>query len=135
MITAVDTRVLTDVFGADTRFGPRSSAALRSCLNEGAVVVCDAVRAETRAAFADDESFVRAMHALGVAFAPMTQAAAGAAGVVCKRYRAGGGKRERVVADFLGGAHAIVQCDRLLTRDRSYYRKNFASLRVVDPSA
>ena len=135
MITGIDTSVLIDVFGADARFGPRSAAALRSCLNEGALVVCDIVWAETRAAFVDDEDFMRAMHALGVGFSPMTQAAAGAAGVACKRYRAAGGKRERVVADFLIGAHASVQCDRLLTRDRGYYGENFASLQVVDPSA
>ena len=65
MITAVDTSVLIDVFGADVRFGQSSAAALRRCLNEGAVVACAAVWAETRAAFASDEAFVQAMNALG----------------------------------------------------------------------
>ena len=134
MITAVDTSVLIDVFGADTRFGPRSAAALRTCLNEGALLCCDVVWAETRAAFPDEESFMRAMQGLGITFSALTQMAAAAAGAACKRYRAAGGKRDRVVADFLIGAHANVQCDRLLTRDRGYYRKNFASLRVFDPS-
>lgn len=135
MITAVDTSVLIDVFGADARFGPRSAEALRTCLNEGALVACDVVWAETRAAFPDDESFTRAMQGLGITYSALTQTAAAAAGIACKRYRAAGGKRDRVVADFLIGAHASVQCDRLLTRDRGYYRKNFASLRVFDPSA
>ena len=134
MITAVDTSVLIDVFGADARFGPRSAAALRTCLNEGALLACDVVWAETRAAFPDEESFMRAMQGLGITFSALTQMAAAAAGVACKSYRAAGGKRDRVVADFLIGAHASVQCDRLLTRDRGYYRKNFASLRVFDPS-
>lgn len=32
MITAVDTSVLLDVFGADPSFGPSSQATLRDCL-------------------------------------------------------------------------------------------------------
>lgn len=37
-----------------------------------------------------------------------------------RRFRARGGKRERVVADFLIGAHAMLQCDGLITRDDSF---------------
>jgi hypothetical protein len=40
-----------------------------------------------------------------------------------------------IVADFLIGAHAATQCDRLLTRDRGYYRKHLSGLMIVDPSA
>jgi predicted nucleic acid-binding protein len=39
----------------------------------------------------------------------------------------------RVVADFLIGAHALVTCDRLLARDRGYYRDYFAGLRIIEP--
>lgn len=42
--------------------------------------------------------------------------------------------RERVVADFLVGAHAMLHADRLLTRDRGFYRKHFARLEILDPS-
>jgi len=35
MISAVDTNVLLDVFGADPEFGQRSAEALRACLREG----------------------------------------------------------------------------------------------------
>lgn len=135
MITAVDTSVLIDVFGADSRFGPLSAGALRRCLNEGAVVACAAVWSETRAAFASDDVFLRAMRTLGVSFSPPEEPAATLAGVTCKKYRASGGRRQRVIADFLIGAHAVSQCDRLLTRDRGYYRKYFVSLVVIEPSA
>lgn len=134
MITAVDTSVLIDVFGADPRFGARSADALRRCINEGAVVACGVVWSETRAAFGSDEAFSRAMHTLGLGYSDLSEPAATRAGVTCKRYRSAGGKRDRVIADFLIGAHATLQCDRLLTRDRGYYKRYFADLDVVEPA-
>jgi predicted nucleic acid-binding protein len=134
LITAVDTSVLVDVFGADPRHGAGSAAALRRCLNEGAIVACCVVWAETRAAFAAEEPFVSAMRALGIGFSALGERAAALAGANWKAYRAAGGKRDRVMADFMIGAHAIVHCDRLLTRDRGYYRKYFDGLALVDVS-
>lgn len=134
MITAIDTSVLIDVFGADPKFGAASAHALRLCLNEGAVVAGAVVWSETRAAFPEDDEFLHAMQAAGIGFSPTTQEAATLAGVTWQKYRASGGQRLRVIADFLIGAHAAAQCDRLLTRDRGYYRKYFQRLVIVDPS-
>jgi predicted nucleic acid-binding protein len=39
-----------------------------------------------------------------------------------------------VIADCLIGAHAASQADRLLTRDRGFYKKAFKRLEVVDPT-
>ena len=134
MMTAVDTSVLIDVFGADSRFGATSANALRRCLNEGTVVACGVVWSESRAAFQSDDEFLQAVRALGVVFSPPTEQAAMLAGATWKKYRASGGKRDRVIADFLIGAHAVAQCDRLLTRDRGYYKKYFEGLVVRDPA-
>lgn len=97
-------------------------------------MACGVVWSETRAAFPGDGDFLRALRALGVGFSPPTEQAATLAGVTWKKYRDAGGKRERVIADFLIGAHAASQCDRLLTRDRGYYKKYFRGLAIVDPS-
>ena len=134
MITAVDTSVLIDVFGADPHFGAVSANALRLCLNEGTVVASEMVWAETRAAFETDDEFQHAMQSTGIGFSPASQKTATLAGVTWKKYRASGGQRIRVIADFLIGAHAAAQCDRLLTRDRGYYRKYFGRVVIVNPA-
>jgi predicted nucleic acid-binding protein len=134
VITAVDTNVLLDVLGADETYGPRSREALERSLQEGALVVSDAVWAETTAAFPDPDAAVGAFAGLGAAFSAPTQEAATRAGTAWRLYRAAGGPRTRVVADFLIGAHALVQADRLLTRDRGFYRRYFEELTVLDPT-
>lgn len=135
MITAVDTNVLLDVFTNDPAFGQRSAQALRSCLAEGALVACDVVWAETLSVFPSDRLFEHAMAQLQVAFMPLTSTAATRAGRLWRSAREHKlPRRERVVADFLVAAHAAECADRLLTRDRGFYRAYFKALKLVDPS-
>jgi predicted nucleic acid-binding protein len=134
LITAVDTSVLLDVFGADPEFGAVSAEAIRRCLSEGALVACEAVWAETATAFPNSGKFRRAMAELPVGFDPIGEMAAIRAAEAWRSYRARGGKRSRIASDFLIGAHAREAADRLLTRDRGFYRRYFAGLEVIDPS-
>ncbi len=134
MITAVDTNVLIDVFGADATFGRASQAALAGCAAEGALVACAVVWAEIGGLFATAEGARQAMYLIGVEFDPMDQPAAFAAGAAWSHYRKHGGQRTRVIADFLLGAHAIGAADRLLTRDPRFYRSYFPKLSLVDPT-
>ena len=134
MITLVDTNVLLDIFGADPKFGQVSGNSLRRCLKEGAILACEIVWVETAVAFSNSHSFKDAMNTLSVEFSSISEDTAYLAATAWKQYRKDGGKRERVVADFLIGAHAMTQGDRLLTRDRGFYRKYFKNLNILDPT-
>lgn len=135
MITAVDTNVLLDVFTNDPAFGHASACALRACLAEGALVACDVVWAETLSVFPDDRLFERTMAQLQISFSPLTATAASRAGRLWRSARERKLPRhERVVADFLVAAHAADCSDRLLTRDRGFYRTYFKGLTLLDPS-
>ncbi len=134
MTTAVDTSVLLDVFGADPQFGPASAAALRDCLEAGRAIACEVVWAETSASFATAAEADSALRVLRVDFSALDAPTALAAGVSWRAYRRAGGSRERVIADFLIGAHALACADQLLTRDRGFYRRYFKGLRVLDPA-
>lgn len=135
MITAVDTNVLLDTFGADAAFGARSAEALRRCMREGQLVACDVVWTETGSFFDSTASARAAMAALGVEFGIIDEEVALAAAAAWKSYRRKGGTRTRVAADFLVGGHAGGRADRLLTRDRGFYRAYFRGLEIIDPSS
>jgi predicted nucleic acid-binding protein len=70
---------------------------------------------------------------LGIEFSAVGAPAASRAGETWRSYRRRGGTLERVVADFLIAAHALSNADRLLTRDRGFYRSYFPKLRLIDP--
>ena len=134
MITAIDTSVLLDVFGADPRFGVSSREAVRQCAREGRLVACEVVWAEVSAGFPSTGSAIEGLARLRVEFGAIQALSALAAGKAFAEYRRQGGSRERVIADFLIGAHAGAHADRLLTRDRGFYRSYFRDVPIMDPS-
>jgi predicted nucleic acid-binding protein len=134
VITAVDSSVLFDVFTADPTYGARSRDALITCIDEGSLTACEVVWAEVAAAFDSSEAAAQALLGLGVTFSAVDEQASLAAGAAWRLYRRRGGKRTRVIADFLIGGHAASTSQRFLTRDRGFYRTYFADLVVLDPS-
>ena len=135
MITAVDTNVLLDILSADRTFGPGSQRTLAQARGEGALIVGEVVLAELSSVYESSAAAGAVLDRLQIDFVPSTFDAAALAGEAWRAYRTRGGPRTRVVADFLVGAHAAMTADRLLTRDRGFYRGSFADLQILDPTA
>lgn len=131
--TAVDTSILIDVFSGDERFGPASLKILEKCWQEGLLIACDIVWAEIRPRFQTNDELLETTAKIQLSFEPTLLEAALKAGEIWKVYKKDGGRRERMIPDFLIAAHALLQADRLLTRDRGFTRRYFQSLQIVEP--
>jgi predicted nucleic acid-binding protein len=132
---AIDSSVIIDLLADDPQCAEGAEASLRQSLAAGPVVVCDVVLAEVTTALADGSAALEVLESIGIAFLPAESKAALRAGEMQRRYRQRGGRRERTIPDFLVGAHALLQCDALITRDAAFFRDYFKGLKVIVPQA
>ena len=133
MITAIDTNILLDIIIPNDRYVERAVEALQEAASIGSLVICDCVYAEVSIQFSSREKCDALLEEVGIRVEPLTREALFLASRAYRRYRQQGGKRTRILPDFLVGAHAAVQAGRLLSRDKEFYRSVFENLRVVDP--
>jgi predicted nucleic acid-binding protein len=134
MITALDSPVLIDLLQREPAWATRAATAIDRAIRSGRVIVCDIVWAEVAGRFSSEALMVEAMAELTVEFDAIRDSAATQAGRLWRTFRqAGGGRRDRIVPDFLVGAHALDRADALVTRDRGFYRRYFKGLQVIEP--
>ena len=156
MITAVDTNILLDVLIPDAPHAAASQQSLDTALQQGTLMLNEVVYAELAAHFATKRSwngFSLPPACSQIPSQPVALARAGRAWAAYTRQRGTGflcsvcgrvqqlscqqcgtalRSRQHLVSDFLIGAHATVQADRLLTRDLGYYRTSFPELRLIE---
>jgi predicted nucleic acid-binding protein len=135
MITAIDTNVLLDILVPDPEYFERSLQALEEAANAGSLVVCDLVYAELCVHFQHQTDCDQFLRQNDIRVEALTHEASFLASRLWRTYRQEGGKRTRILTDFLVGAHARVQASQLLSRDRGFYREIFRSLALVDPAS
>jgi len=133
VITAVDTSILIDILAADSKHLPASKSLLSKCLLQGRVVACPIVWSELRPLFDTDSEMNGVMDKMAVDFDMIDAESASLAGETWKVYRSKGGPKERIISDFLIGAHASVRAHRFITRDRGFYRCYFRKLTILEP--
>jgi predicted nucleic acid-binding protein len=129
----VDSNVIIDLLDPKSLFGVWSLRQLDTCSKSGTLVINQIVYAETAEFFADGSEFDRLMSGLAVVRDDLPWQAAGMAGFAHRNYRQSGGERDRVLPDFLIGAHAASKGFRLLTRDPRRYRRHFPQLDIIAP--
>lgn len=132
MSAAVDSSVLWAIFKGE----PAGGAWLEKLIElrgQGELPVCEIVWAETRPAFASAQTHAAAMDQLGVTFSALDATAAALAGELFNRYRRAGGARQRILPDFLIGAHALSLGVPIASDDEGFFRKYFHGLTVLKP--
>ncbi len=126
----VDSNVLIDILTENAQFADWS---FRQLSEDGDLVVNQICFAETAAYFLNLEEFQHAMALIGIVRDDLPWTAAGIAGNMHREYRQQGGPRDRVLPDFLIGAHAAAKQYKLLTRDPARYRTYFPQLEIIAP--
>jgi predicted nucleic acid-binding protein len=152
LITAVDSNILFDVLSGDPARAEESRLALAEAQSSGPVIASEPVFAEVAAHFEEELEFFRFLAGVPLQLQPSTPQSLHVAGqawrtyqqrrpagstcpqcglsqvVTCARCATSLRPRQHIVADFIIGAHALVQADRLLTRDRGYFASYFPTL-------
>jgi len=154
MITAVDTNILLDILITDETYSKGSKKLLDTYIEEGQLVVCEIVYAElasqflsegaVRDFFADTgikliNSDEKTLYIAGERWAAYTRnkkrhlqcAQCGEhVTVVCPRCNYPLSFRQRIISDFIIGAHALMNADLFLSRDRGFYGTYFKDLKI-----
>lgn len=129
----IDSNVLIDIIDADTAWSEWSSRALM--LRAGPLAINHVVLAEIAPRF-ESAALARVfIDRAEITLVNLSEDAAHRAGKAHAAYRAAGGPRDAVLADFLIGGHAATLEATLVTRDRQRFATYFPELRLITPES
>ena len=138
MSTAIDTNVIVSLWSREPKLSAPASIALETAAAGGALVVSAPVFAELIASpgFTEDDVAEFCVGAGIDVEWQITENVWREAGRAYRAYaqrrrRSGDRHPRRILADFLIGAHALVNEHALLTMDKSVYRAAFPALKLL----
>ncbi|MCV3766133.1 type II toxin-antitoxin system VapC family toxin [Rhizobium sp. TRM95796] len=131
MAVLVDTNVLVDIAVRDPQWLPWSRRRLAEA--RGGLLINPVIYAEFSVRYARQEQVDAVLPETEFIRENLPWSAAFAAGAAFRKYRDGGGTRERVLPDFLIGAHAVISGHHILTRDPKGYRRYFPTVPLITP--
>lgn len=132
-MTLVDSNVLLDLVTDGQSWADWSQTQLERAAADGPIVINQVIYAEISTRYPTVEAVDPLLRELNIEVAVIPRAALFLAGKAYLRYRAAGGSRTGVLADFFIGAHAAVDRLRLLTRDTRRYRSYFPTVQLIAP--
>lgn len=137
MRTAVDTNVISTLWSKESAASVIAEK-LRGARNEGGLTVSAAVYAELLAHPKASESFVnRFLEETGISVdfdlgkGGWIEAGRRFARYAARRRSSGSEGPKRLLVDFIVGAHALTQADRLMTMDAGRYERDFPELKLI----
>ena len=158
MINAVDTNILLDILIPNAAQANSSLRCLSNIDSKVKLIISEAVFAELGSQFLSFNDLNRFLRDTGIVLVHSSETSLFEASRTWKKYSGRkkntivcpicGEKqklscsacqeeisfRQHILGDFLIGAHAMIQSDRLITRDRGFYRSYFKKLKILTPS-
>jgi len=154
MIVAVDTNILLDILLPDPNFKNSSLNLLMRYMKTSRLIISDVVYSELASQFSKEELLTSFMDDVNINLVGSSPDALWIAAKAWKKYVSSRdealqcifcGKKEiikctkchsiitsrqHIISDFIIAGHAFVESDRLLTRDRGFYRNCFTELKI-----
>jgi predicted nucleic acid-binding protein len=158
VINAVDTNILLDILIPNAAQVQSSLRCLSNIDSKDNLIISEAVFAELGSQFLSFNDLIKFLRDTGIKLVSSNEKSLFEASCAWKKYSrrkkntvvcpSCGNKqhlscstcqkvisfRQHIMGDFLIGAHAMIQANRLITRDRGFYRSYFKALKILTPS-